>query len=467
MQEVVAKIEELKKALEAGGYNAAPGSLNQGSALQHEDLSAQMNVTTFEDKHIKLQKKFKVVPAKGTLVQYNRQLDRGIFGGSAVLEGAVGDESTSSYVREVVPMCYYAEVRRTTEQANMIESFDGVKADDRVEADAALKIAGDVEFDLFRGKSMFSNAGVFDGQGSAIPGNMPNILGLDPLIRRSDILQTTQDLMFNEYGSDGSIQFNQSGVLSQATIEDMYARSSMNLGMADWLGIDPLTHSGYNKQSHAKERIVLAGSPQQASGASLKEQWVAGGAISIESSRFLSAKTSPARPKIGSPGAPSASAGDGSAAGTSFVASEVYIYKVTSVNERGESSSSASSSFTVLTSGHSTLVTITPAGGVQALYFNVYRTNSGEAASTAKFIGRVANSGAATTTFTDLNNRLPAGVTGFLLDMRGMEMPELASYRSKELARTDLSNPKVFYRFVTLAAKLPRFNCLVDNLLAS
>ena len=467
MQEVIAKIEELKKTLEAGSYNQAPGSLTQGSSLQHEDLSAVMNVTTFEDKHIKLQKKIKSTPAKGTLVQYNRQLDRGIFGGSAVLEGAVGGESTSSYVREVVPMCYYAEVRRVTVQANMVESFDGVKAEDRVEADAALKIAGDVEFDLFRGKSMFSNAGVFDGQGSAIPQNMPNILGLDPLIRRSDILQTTQDLMFNEYGSDGSIQFNQSGVLSQATIEDMYARSSMNLGMADWLGLDPLTHSGYNKQSHAKERIVLAGSPQQASGASLKEQWVAGGAISIESSRFLSAKTSPARPKVGSPSAPTHSAADGSAASTSFVAGEVYQYRVTAVNEIGESSASAAAAFTVVTSGNSTVLTITPAGGVQALSFNVYRSNDGEPASKCKFIGRVANSGGATTTFTDLNNRLPGGVTGFLLDQRGMEMPELASYRSMELARTDLSIPKVFYRFVTLAAKLPRFNCLVDNVLPS
>lgn len=467
MQEVIQKIEELRKALEAGGMNAAPGTLTQGSALQHEDLSAVMNVTTFEDKHIKLQKKFKVVPAKGTMVQYNRQLDRGIFGGSAVIEGAVGDESTSTYVREIVNMCYYAEVRRTTEQANLIESFDGVKADDRVEQDAALKIAGDVEFDLFRGKSMFSNGGVFDGQGSAIPQNMPNILGLDPLIRRSDILQTTQDLMFNEYGSDGSIQFNQAGVLSQSTIEDMYARSSMNLGMADWLGLDPLTHSGYNKISHAKERIVLAGSPQQATGASLKEQWVAGGAITVESSRFLSAKTSPARPKIGSPAAPTHAAADGSPSGTSFIAAQVYYYRVTSVNERGESSASAAASFTVATSGNSTALTITPAGGVQALYFNVYRSNAGEPASKVRFIGRVANSGAATTIFTDLNNRLPNGVTGFLLDMRGMEMPELASYRSKELARTDLSNPKVFYRFTTLAVKLPRFNCLVDNLLPS
>jgi hypothetical protein len=465
--DLLSKIEELKKAIEAGGYNTAPGQLTQGGSLQHEDLSTTMNVTTFEDRHIKLQKLFKVVPAKGTLVQYNRQLDRGPFGGSAVLEGAVGAEHTTTYVREVTPMCYYAEVRRVTEQANLIESFDGVKAEDRVEIDAALKIAGDVEFDLFRGKSMFSNNGVFDGSAASINPNMPNILGLDPLIRRTDTLQSTQDLMFNEYGSNISVQFNQAGVLSQPTIEDMYATSAMHLGMADHLYIDPLSHSGYNKISHAKERIVLAGSPQQSTAASLKEQWVAGGAISIESSRFLSAKTLPMRPQSGVPAAPTFTATEGAAAGTSFNAGDVYIYYVTASNELGESQMSSIQTVTVATSGDQINLVITPASGVYSQYFSVYRSAPGAPVQQAYFIGRVTNAGGTTQAFTDLNNRLPGGVSGFMLDMRGMEMPELASYRSRNLAQTDLTIPKVYYRFVTLAAKLPRFCCIVDNLTSS
>src|ERR1700677_1593785 len=310
-----------------------------------------MNVTTFEDRHIKLQKIFKVIPAKGTLVQYNRQLDRGPFGGAAVLEGSVGAEDTPTSIREVVNMCDYAEVRRVTEQANLVESFDGVKAEDRVEIDAALKIAGDIEFDLFRGKSMFSNQGVFDGSPNAIPQGMPNILGLDPLIRRSDVLKSTQDLMFNEFGSNASVQFNQAGVLSQPTIEDMYARSAMNLGMADHLYIDPLSHAGYNKISHAKERIVLAGSPQQSTAASLKEQWVAGGAVSIESSRFLSAKTQPAQAQSGVPFAPTFALAEGAASSTALNAGEIYTYYVTASNQLGESNAAAPASFTVVTTG--------------------------------------------------------------------------------------------------------------------
>ena len=118
MSDMLQKLEELKKALEAGGYNAAPGALTQGSAIQMEDLSPVMNVATYDDSKIKLQKIFKVSPARGTLVQFNRQLDYGIFGGSAVLEGAVGQEETSDYVRAVVPMAYYVHIRQSNDPSS-------------------------------------------------------------------------------------------------------------------------------------------------------------------------------------------------------------------------------------------------------------------------------------------------------------------------------------------------------------
>lgn len=455
------RMEELKKSLEAGGYNAAPGSLTQGSSLQMEDLQPVMNVATYDDSKIKLQKIFKVSPARSTLVQFNRQLDYGIFGGSAVLEGAVGQEDTSDYVRQVVPMAYYVNIRRVTIQAQMVATFDGVKAEDRVEAEAALKIAGDIEFELFRGASAYSNAGVFDGNPGAIPQGVPGMRGLDPQIRQSDTLLSTQDLMFNEYGANLSIAINQDGVLQQSTLDDIYARSQMNHGNPEKLYIDPLTHSAYNKISHAKERIFLAGSPQNATGATLNEQWVAGGAIAIESSRFLSGKTSPARPRLNTPGIPAVS-GSQAAGSTSFIAGEVYKYVVTAVNDVGESAMSSAVTETISANGNEVELTITPASGIAARYYNVYRSPAN--AYTYGFIGRVADSGASTTTFTDLNNRIPAFVTGFALDMRGLEIAELSPFKSVALAQTDLTVPKAYFRFLSLMVKLPRFNILVDNL---
>lgn len=459
---MIQQLQELAKALEAGSYAAAPGQLVQGSSLQIEDLSPVMNNLTFDDSHIKLQKMLAVKPAKGQLVQYNRQLSYGTFGGSAQLEGAVGQEDTSDFIRAVVPMCYYSHIRRVTVAANMVQTFDGVKAEDRAASDGAKKIAGDVEFDLFRGKADFSNAGVFDGNPNAIPA-LPNILGVDAQVRQSDILANSQDLMFAEYGSDQSVVLSAGGTLSQSIIEDAAVRSAMNMGKADRLMVDPLVLAAYNKISFSKERIILAGSPQDASAADLRRQWVSGGTVNIESSRFLSAKTRPARPRASGPGAPTIALAQ-AAGSTSFAATEVYKYYVAAVNEIGESPASATSSITVAVAGNYVTATITPGSGT-ARFYNVYRSNAG--GSILKFIGRVKNSGAATTVFTDLNNKLPGFVTGYLIQGDTMGLHELAPYSRLKLAITDLSLPEAHFRFLTMAVYQPRKDVLLDNLIGS
>ena len=164
MNSLVENLQGLVKALEAGQYNAAPSSLVQGSALQIEDLSPVMQNVTYSEKHIKLQKVLKVENVKSTLAQFDRQLSYGQFGGSAQLEGAVGMEETSDFVRVVVPMAFYSHTRTVTVVSTLVATVDGKKSDERAAEDAAKKLAGDVEFDLFRGKADFSNAGIFDEQ---------------------------------------------------------------------------------------------------------------------------------------------------------------------------------------------------------------------------------------------------------------------------------------------------------------
>lgn len=468
--DLIGNLQALVKALEAGGYNAAPGTLVQGAALQIEDLSPVMQNVTYGEEHIKLQKVLKVEPAKGTLTQFDRQLSYGIFGGSAQIEGAVGQEETSDFVRIVVPMCYYSHTRRVTVVANMVQTVDGMKAEERAASDAAKKIAGDVEFDIFRGKADFSNAGVFDGNPLAIP-SLPNILGADPQVRQSDAQVNTQDLMFNEYGSNLSVVVPGGGVLTQFNIEDAHVRSAMNLGSADRLFIDPLVLSAYNKTTFGAagtattlQRIVLAGSPQDASGADLRRQWTSGGVVQLESSRFLSGKTQPARARTTSPSAPtftSAVAGT-----TSALSAGTYWYYVTAVNTAGESYPSAAGSQAV-TLGQIVTLTISWSGSNGPVsYFNVYRSPAGGTAASAKFIGRVSYSGA-TTPFVDLGNKLPGFVTGFLLQTDTMALSELAPYSRLKLAVTDLSIPEAHFRFLTLKVFQPRKDCLIDNLVGT
>jgi hypothetical protein len=456
---VAEQINDLMKALEAGNYNAAPSTLNQGSALQMEDLSPVMELVTFEDKHIKLQKMLSVKDAKGTLIQFNRQLDYGIFGGSAQLEGGIGEEDTSNFVRAVVPMCYYSTTRRVSVAANIISAFDGVKAEDRAANDAAMKLAADIEFDSFRGLDDFSNAGVFDGNQLAVAA-LPNMHGAFMQIRQSDALSNTQDQMFAEYGSDQSVVLSVNGTLTQSIIEDGAVRSSMNQGSADKLILDPISLAQYNKIAHAKERIMLAGSPQEASGANLRTQWTSSSVISMEPSRFLSGKTRPARSRAGSPAAPAIVVA-AAAEPASNLDAGTYVYFATACNERGESIASASASQAV-TAGQKASVTVTQVQS--AKYYNVYRSEDGGSAASAKFIGRVKDSGASSTVFTDLGNKEPGSVTGALIEANTMSLHQLAAYSRMKLALSDLSVPEAHYRFITLAVKQPRKNVIFENI---
>lgn len=456
---MIEQLQSLMKALEAGSYNAAPGALAQGAALMVEDLSPVMQNVTFDDSHIKLQKLLPSKDVKSQLHQFNRQLDYGIFGGSAQHEGGIGEEDTSNFVRAVVPMAYYSTVRRVTVAANMIGAFDGVKAEDRSAADAAMKLAGDIEFDLFRGQSDFSNAGVFDGNPAAVA-NVPNMVGVDQQIRQSDAQSNTQDLMFAEYGSDQTVVISAGGALTQSTIEDAAVRSAMNMGAADRLILDPISLSAYNKLAHAKERIVLAGAAQESSGANLRTQWTSSGAVSLEASRFLSGKTRPARARNGSPAAPAIALAEVAAAGA-ILDPGTYTYFVTAANERGESMPSAASSQAVAALGNKVTVTITAVSG--AKYYNVYRSAAGGSAASAKLIGKIAQ-GAGNPVFHDLGNRAPGSVTGFLIQANTLGIAQLAGYSKLKLAVSDLSLPEAHFRFLSLAAYQPRKNVLIENI---
>lgn len=461
------QLESLVKTLTAGQYNAAPSTLVQGSALQIEDLSSVMYNTTFDDTHIKLQKMFSSKKVKTLLMQFNRQLSYGHFGGTAMREGAVGDVDVGDYIRATVPMCFYSTVRRVTLAANMIDTFDGKEGSEREAENAAMKLAGDIEFDMFRGKSDFSNAGVFDCNPLAMP-ELPNILGVECQVTQSDFLINTQDLMFDAYGSNQSVVLNQNGGLSQGIIEDAAVRSRMNMGKAELLLVDPIVLSSYNKSvalnggSNAGasiQRIVLAGSAQDASGADLRRQWVSNGTIALEDSRFLSGKTASLRPTIGSPNAPAAP-GSAAAAGGSLAAGTYYYY-VTASNERGESPRSAVISQAVLSGQRVTLSIVSPGAG--SLFFSVYRGLKADG-SDAKFIGRVKIDSPASTAFVDLGNRLPGFVTGHLIQKDTWGVGELAPYSRLKLAVSDLSVPEAHFRFLTLAGYEPRKNVLVQNL---
>ncbi len=470
MSTVIEKLNDISKALEAGIAVGGPGTLTQGAALGKQDLSSVMNIVTFQEKHLKLSKQIPVEKATQTLVQFRRTLAYGQFGGSATLEVGAGQQNTGSYVDAYTPMAFYADQRVVSFAAQAVTTFDGKKNLERESMAAALKLGADVEFDLYRGKADFSNAGVFDGNPSAMPFIMPGMFGIDPQVRESDSLQSTQDLMFAEYGSALSVVISVGGTLAQTNIEDGALRSANNFGEPGDLFMSTDALASYNKLIYSNARYVFTGpgSEIKNTGANLGVQWTSNGPVNLESSNFLRAKTQP--PVIVSslaPGAPTF--GGGAVAGTTaFLNGQVYSYYVTASNEAGESAKSANAAVTLSGNGQQVSITITAGSGTTRFY-NVYRTAASTVAITTqlsfKFIGRVAVPMAGgTTTFTDLGNKLPGGTTGFMLDKRGMHVHELIPFSSTDIARSDTAERKLFYRHLCLAVEMPRFSVLFDNL---
>ncbi len=467
MEDLIKNLQLLAKAWEAGSYNAAPGTLVQGAAVQKEDLSPKMEEVSFQDKHLLLVKNLDTETCKSNSWQFNRKLSYGQFGGSAQYEGHIGQEETSEIVRAYVPMTYYSHLRKVTIVSTEIQTFDGKKSDERAAEDAAKKIAGDLEFDAMRGMDDFINGGVFDGHPGQMP-NLPNMHGVAIQVRQSDGDSNTKDHMFVEYGGDESIVVNAGGTLNQTLIEEVHNRSVMNHGEAEDLLVDPKVMKTYNLLAIGKERIILSNSPQGMTGSDLKEQAVSGGMVKIKMSRFLSGKTAPNPFRPGkSPGAPASvtcASTTTSGVTTPFLLNEIYTYYVTAVNEAGESPKTTASPLTVLADGDEVILTITqPASGTWRFY-NVYRSPAGGTAASAKFIGRVITRSVSTTLFNDQGNKIPGFVTGFLLQNDTMEMRELAPFTRLKTAITELALPEAFYQFTCLAVMQPRKNSLLDNL---
>jgi hypothetical protein len=462
MSEVVQAIEQLAKAMEAGVGDAAPSTLTQGPAMQVEDLSPTMHNACYEDEHIKLQKIVGVTSCKATLAQFMRKISYGQLGRSAQIEGGIGRENTSQVLRFAVPMTFYSQTRRNTMASTMVETATGEKMDEMSAKDAALLLAGDIEWDCFRGMDDMSNGGVFDGNPLSTPA-MPNMHGLSLQVRQSDTMINSRDAMFAEFGSDETVVLTMGATLSQEKVEDAAVRSALNFGKADQLIVDPIALSAYNKLAIGKERIILAGSPQEATGSTLRKQWVSGGTVSVESTNWLRGKYKPASPVDGGPIAPTGTVAVATST-TGFKNNDVFIYFVTTGNEVGESTASPAITATITADGQKATVTITHPSGISR-FFNVYRTLAGAGASTAKFVGRVTKTeGSTTTDFVDLGNRLPASVTGFLIQSDTMKLRELCSYSRIKLAQTDLSVPEGHFRFVCLTVPEPRKNVLIDSI---
>jgi hypothetical protein len=72
--------------------------------------------------------------------------------------------------------------------------------------------------------------------------------------------------------------------------------------------------------------------------------------------------------------------------------------------------------------------------------------------------------GSASQVFTDLGNKAPGFVTGYMIQKDTWGFHELSPYSRMKLAQAELSETEAHFRFLTLAGYQPRKNVIIDNL---
>jgi hypothetical protein len=464
------EVDALNKALSAGyGYSGTPTSFAGGTPLMVESLEASLKSTTWQMKNLVLWPSMPVDKAYNTIEQYSRITSYGGNGRPYFNEGGSPREEDSQYNRETQRVVYFGTRRRVTHAMMLVRVAFG-DAVAREINNGNMWLLQNIERELYLGNGLFSNAGAFDGNPSAIHGDTLAINGLDQQIRQGDTDAKVQAVAFDGFGGADSVVRDIGGsVLSEDEMEEGAVSILNNFGVPTELHCDPKTLSDFSRQFFPKERIPVMGVADGRAGFVLREFVSSAGSFALKPNVFLRPKDAPktTADNVDTPAAPAAPTTANGAAdvGTTFALSETYTYRVAAVNEQGESLPSASSAVeTIATAGE--VITVTITNVANAKYYAVYRTVSAGAAGSEEFIGYVAQAAGATTAFTDSNNKLPGSAESFLLylDPEAIAFKQLAPLSKINLATIAASFEWLQVLYGTLIVFTPRKHFIYENI---
>jgi hypothetical protein len=257
--------------------------------------------------------------------------------------------------------------------------------------------------------------------------------------------------------------------LTEDAMNDMLLQIRDNFGSGTDAYFATGAFADLSKQIYERQRFTSAPQPGTL-GAVVNAFQGQHGKINLHDSVFIqpgdvplaaglgNANKRPLPPTLGAPGTgadPASLFGAGDA-GT-------YFYKIVAGNRFGLSAEVASASIAV-SSGDKVSITITD-GGQSSSYYEVYRTDPGNAVGTAKLILRVPATGGAQT-FEDLNGDIPGTSKGFVLmqNQRSFSMAQLLPMTRIPLAAIDTSIRWAQLLYFGLKMYQPKKNLVIKNI---
>lgn len=463
------EVEALNKAI-AAGYGGAgkPTELTYGGVLQAESLESTLKSVTFDMKNLKFWPAVSVDKAYNLFEQYNRLISYGSDSSPYMGEGGAPQEEDSTYVRDGQRVVFFGTRRKVTHQMTLVRTTVGDIVAQQAK-EGTMHLLKNIEREMYWGHAHFTNAttGTQDGSTADLPANSIAMNGLLQQLLKGDTDAQHKSGDFEGFGEWKSIATDLNGaVLSQDDIEELAVIALENFGSPSELHIEPVALSSFVKQFYPQFRS-MPGLASQTVGYDVNKMTTTAGTVDFKPNLFLRprALTRPVGVNANVPSAAGATCAITVAGTDGALAAGKYEYKVTFVNDFGESApiqaTGAAANPVTAASEH---VVLTLAGVPSCKYIKVYRTNTDGAVGTEKFVGNYKYTGAAMAV-NDMGVKLPGLGEAFLLDMNAecMRFKQLAPLSKINFAivTTALEFGVVLYG--ALFVYTPRFNCVFSN----
>lgn len=448
-----ADVDALNKALSAGSSINNPGAApGEGFPMRVESLEQTLINTSYQAKDVKFWKSLYKDPAYNTIEEYNRLDEYGSGESIFMNEGDLAEEDDSTYSRQYTRIKFMGTTRRVSHVASVIRSAHGDLVA-RQTMEGTLFLLRQIERMLFIGNEDLVPI-QFDGLEALMVKAFNNTLAED-----GQYLGYENDLNVVDLRGKSLTEDHVTDLAEQLTAEPNYG-SPTDL----WLPTGPM--KDLSKVMYPKERYDLPAPSQGRAGIAIKSIVTPFGDIALNPDIFIpdSVKANPSgigksskRPNAPTLGVPVISAYAG--ANQSFfngADAGAYIYKVVAGSRFGRSTPVTSAAATVTTAGEQVSIPVTD-NGSNTSYYEVYRTDKGGLAATARTIFRVKRTGP-TQTIVDLNRFLPNTSKGYMMSQSPevLKWKQLAPFTKMPLGRMDSSERWMMILYGALQLMKPR-----------
>jgi hypothetical protein len=468
-------VQDLMKSLQAQEGITDVATLTSVGALQPQSLEGTLAFLTFSDKHLTLWKDIPKGTAFSTLEEYTVQTGYGQSGSSWVSQMETPEEADPEWKRETANVKFARELWKVSDVAGMVTTIK----DSEVAAKqaATMRLLRNLNRTLYTGDSTLIPNQI-DGFAKAIENNgssdhVKDLRGAAPT--QNDFRELTELVVSNYGTAEGAGLYCSPGGITtidqilenvgQSTAQRfMQGNVDQSGGISIGFGVNSIKTSFGNIVP--KTDIFIAGEYE---GKGVPKKPTPGNpGVLIEGKTTARAPDTPGI-VVTTQGAtvPNSKWSD-----TDFRPSAAtYSYRVAAGNAYGLSAAAqpADAAANVVAAGSNT-VTITPAAtsAFPATYYEVY---SEKAAGDGiyRFVGRVADSGSATTDFVDLNENIPGTTRMFLLDltsvgeMRTFMLKRLAALHAKQYARVGEYNWGSVNMYAASLFYAPLRFCMLKN----